>query len=808
MMETVLQDLRYAIRSSLKKPGFVVIVVLALAIGIGANTAIFSVVNAILLRPLPYKNPDRIVMVWMSNGKLGVAEDWHSYPNYVDYRDQNSTFEEVAAFNNRGFNLTGTGEPVLLSGAWSTANLFSVLGVDPQQGRTFTTEEEEPGKDLVAIISYGLWQRRFGADPKVVGQPIQLNGVDRTIIGIMPAGFGFPQKETDVWVPLAARPQLKQARGAFWLKAVGRLKPGVTIAQARSDMGVIANQLLERFPQIMESYGVNLVPLHEQVTGTVRPALLVLLAAVAFVLLIACANVANLLLAKAATREREIAIRTALGATRRRIIRQLLTESVLLALVGGTLGLLLAIWGLDALVAISPANIPRLDQIHIDGRVLAFTLTVSLVTGVLFGLVPALQASKPDLNESLKEGGRGSAGSRRGRRIRSLLVVSEIALSLVLLIGAGLLIKSFIHLQKFDLGFNPNNLLTLRVQLGGAKYRQDPPVVNFFQQAIERMQNVPGVEAVGGISSVFLSDTPNSTNFTIEGRPFPTGAESIEAPLDSATPDYFKAMGIPLIKGRFFDDHDRDGSLRVAIVNETFVKRFFEGEDPLGKRYCYGQPNGDKTQWWTIVGVVGDMRRTGFDKDVRPETFMPQNQSPEIALTIVARTAGDPASYAPALRDAVWSVDKDQPVFDIKTMDATLVEMTAQRRFNMLLLGIFAAVALILAAVGIYGVMSYSVTQRMHELGVRIALGASARDVLRLVIGYAMRLALVGVGMGLLAAFFLTHLMGSLLYGVSATDPATFLLISSLLTGVSLAASYVPARRAMNVDPMIALRYE
>jgi len=807
-METVLQDLRYAIRASLKKPAFIAIVVLALAIGIGANTAIFSVVNAILLRPLPYKNPDRISMVWMDNRKLAVEQDWHSYPNYVDYRDQSTTFEDIAAFNDRSFNLTGTGEPVRVIGAWSTANLFPVLGVEPIQGRTFTVEEEEPGKDLVAVISYGLWQRRFGGDPNLVGQPVSLNGVDRTVVGIMPAGFAFPLKETDVWVPLAVSPRGKQARSSFSLKAVGRLKPGVTMQQARADMGAIADHLVEQFPQIMESYGVNLVPLHEQVTGKVRTALLLLLAVVAFVLLIACANVANLLLARAASREREIAIRTALGASRRRIVRQLLTESLLLAVVGGGLGLLLALWGLHALVAISPANTPRLDQIGIDGKVLAFTLTVSLLTGVVFGLVPALQASKPDLNESLKEGGRGSSGGVRGRRIRSLLVVAEIALSLVVLICAGLLIKSFIHLQKFDMGFNPNNLLTMRVQLPGTKYREPAQLVNFFQQVFQRMENVPGVQSVGAISDIFLSDTPSSTNFTIEGRPLTTGADSIEVPLDAVTTNYFKVMGIPLLKGRVFDERDRMDSLPVAIINDTFAKRFFEGEDPIGKRYCYGQPDGDKTRWLTIVGIVGDMRRTGFDKAVRPETFLAQDQDPDNALTIVARTTGDPASFADALRSEVWAVDKDQSVFNIKTMDATLVEMTAQRRFNTLLLGIFAAVAMILAAVGIYGVMSYSVTQRLHELGIRIALGASARDVLRLVVGQAMRLALIGIGAGLIAAFLFTHLMASLLYGVSATDPATFLLISSLLTGVSLVASFVPARRAMKVDPMVALRYE
>ena len=807
-METFLQDMRYALRTLLKRPAFTVIVVLALALGIGANTAIFSVVNAILLRPLPYKNPDRIVMVWMDNHKLGVDQDWHSYPNYSDYRDQSSTFEDVAAFNDRSFNLTGTGDPVRVVGAWTTANLFQVLGVDPILGRAFSGEEETPGKDLVAVLSYGLWQRRFGSDPNVIGQPISLNGVDRTIVGVMPPTFRFPEKTTELWIPLAAGPQLKQARGSFWLKAVGRLKPGVTLQQARADMGAIASHLVEQFPGIMANYGVNLVPLHEQVTGNVRTALLVLLAAVAFVLLIACANVANLLLARAASREREIAIRTALGASRRRIVQQLLTESALLGLLGGVVGLILAIWGLDALKALSPATIPRLDQIGVDGRVLGFTFAMSLLTGFIFGLVPALQASKPDLNETLKEGGRGATGGARGRRIRGSLVVSEIALSLVLLIGAGLLIKSFIHLQRFDLGFNPNNLLTMRVQLPGSKYRENKQVVNFFDQLLPRMESVPGVQGVGGISEMFLTDTPNSTGFTIEGRPVQSAADSIEVPIDSVTTNYFQAMGIPLLKGRVFDERDQIDAPLVVIINKTFAEQFFTGEDPIGKRFMYGQPDGANPPWMTIVGVVGDMRRTGFDRAVRPETFLPEKQQPDNRLTLVARTAGDPASFAGALRDAVWSVDKDQAVYDIKTMDSTLAEMTSQRRFNMLLLGLFAAVALVLASVGIYGVMSYSVAQRTHEIGIRIALGADRRDVLRLIVGQAMGLALVGIGAGLVAAFSLTRLMASLLYGVSATDPAIFTMIAVILTGVALGASFIPARRALKVDPMIALRYE
>ena len=804
-MEILLQDLRYGVRMLRNKPAFTMIVVLALAIGIGANTAIFSVVNAILLRPLPYKNADRISMIWMDNPKLGVSQDWHSYPNYIDYKDQNQSYEDMAAFNDRSFNLTGTGDPVRVVGVWTTASMFSVLGVEPALGHTFTEAEEEPGKDLVVVLSNGLWQRRFGGDPGIVGQPISMNGVNRTVLGVMPASFTFPEKKTELWIPLAINPERKQARNAISYKAVGRLKPGVTIEQARADMGAIAKRLDEQYFQ--SDYGINLVPLHDQETRTVRPALLVLLGAVAFVLLIACANVANLLLARAALREREVAIRVALGAGRSRIIRQVLTESALLSLVGGAAGLLLAVWGLRLLVALSPADIPRLDQTGIDGRVLAFTLGISLITGLIFGIAPALQSSKSDPNESLKEGGRGSTGGVGGRRVRNLLVVSEIALSLILLIGAGLLIKSFMRLQQFEFGFNPDNLLTMRVQLPGSKYKDGKQVINFYQQLLERMEAVPGVQSVGAIASVFITDTPSSTNFSIEGRPVPVGVEAIEVPLDSISPSYFKVMGIPLLRGREFDNRDVEGAPLVVIINDTFARRFFPGEDPIGKRFVYGSPD-PRSPWITIVGVVGDMRRTGFDRAVRPETFLPEAQNPDNALTIIARTAADPASFAGALRNEVWSIDKDQSVYDIKTMHQTLSEMMSQRRFNMLLLGLFAAVALTLAAVGIYGVISYSVTQRSHEIGIRIALGAQSGDVLKMVVGQGMLLTGIGVATGLIAAFALTQLMSSLLFGVSAADPVTFVLISLLLTGVALIACLVPARRATRVVPMVALRYE
>ena len=805
-MEILVQDLRYTVRMLLKKPAFTAIVVLALAIGIGANTAIFSVVNAILLRPLPYKDFDRISMIWMDNPKLGVKEDWHSYPNYVDYKQQNQVYEDMAAFNNRSFNLTGTGEPIRTLGAWNTASLFSVLGVPPAVGRVFTEDEEEPGKDLVVVLSNGLWRSRFGSDPNIIGQSISMNGANRTVIGVMPSGFSFPDKTTEVWVPLALSPQRKQARSVISFQAVGRLKPGVSMAQASADMSAIAKRLDEQYSR--SDYGVNLVLLRDQETRSVKPALLVLLGAVAFVLLIACANVANLLLARAATREKEIAIRVALGARRSRIVRQLLTESAVLGLTGGAAGLLMAVGGLKVLVALSPGDIPRFDQAGIDGRVLVFTLAVSLLTGLIFGLVPSLQTSKPDLNSTLKEGGRGTTGGAGGVRVRNLLVVSEIALSLVLLLGAGLLIRSFIRLQQFDLGFNPDNLATMRIQLPGSKYREPAQVDAFYKQLLERIEALPGVQSVGAISAVFLDDTPNSTNFSIEGRPVPTGTDAIEVPLDSVSSGYFRTMGIPLQRGREFDERDVRGSTPVVIVNETFARRFFPDEDPLGKRFVYGGAGPDNNEWITIVGVVGDMRRTGFDRPVRPETFLPQSQNPSGTLTIVARTAGKPESLSGTLRAEVWAVDRDQSVFDLKTMHQTLSEMSSQRRFNMLLLGVFAALALTLAAVGIYGVMSYSVAQRTHEIGIRMALGARGNDVLGMVVRRGMVLASAGIGVGLIGAIALTRLMSSLLYGVSATDPLTFVVIPMVLAAVALGACFVPARRATKVDPMIALRYE
>jgi predicted permease len=801
-METFIHDLRYAVRTLLKKPGFAAIVVLALGIGIGANTAIFSVVNGVLLRPLPYPEPDRIVMVWMNNTRMKVDQDIHSYANYVDYRDQNQSFEQIAAYSGVSLNLIGSGDPERVIGAMSTSNLFSVLGVQPMMGRVYTVEEEEPGRDQVVVLGYGLWKRRFGGDPDIVGQTISLSDVKREVIGVMPASFRFPHKDAELWAPLAVDPNRRSNRGGFSYYAIGRLKPDVSLEQARADMSSIADQLQQQYPNIMEGYGVNLVPLHEQVVGKTRLALLVLLGAVVFVLFIACANVANLLLARSAVREREIAIRMALGAGRRRLIRQLLTESSLLALLGGAAGLLIANWGLKALIALSPEDTPRLDQITIDRRVLLFTLAVSLLTGLLFGLAPALQASKPDLNESLKEGGRSSTGGVQGRRIRSALVIFEVALSLVLLIGAGLMVKSFM-----SLGFKPDRLFTMNLQLSRSRY-QGRLGQAFYRQLIERTEALPGVESAGAITGMFIDALPNSGNFTVEGRPPVPAAEEVEAPVDFVTPGYFRTMGIPLLQGRDVEERDDPDSAPVVVINNTFAQRFWPGEDPLGKRFKFGGPD-SPAPWLSIVGVVADMRRTGYDAEVRCEAFLPYSQRSFIGFMIlVVRARADPRSIIPAVRDAVWAIDPNQPISHIKTMDQTLDEMISQRRLNMVLFGIFAATAMMLAAVGVYGVISYSVTQREHEMGIRMALGARGADVIQLVLFQGLRLTLAGVGLGLIGALLLTRVMSSLLYLVSATDTWTFAIIPMLLAGVALAASFIPARRATKVDPMVALRYE
>lgn len=802
-------DLRYALRGFARSRGFTTVAVLTLALGIGATTAIFSVVNAVLLRPLPFPEPDRLVNVWMDNRRMQMPEDIHSRANFEDLRARNRSFVELAGFTGGGMNLTGgcaesECEPRRIAGSAATGPLWRVLGVTPILGRTFGEAEETPGSDAVVVLSHSLWTQQFGADSAIVGRPIRLNGRERTVIGVMPPSFRFPNAETQAWIPLAQSADERQSRGQFFLYAIGRLRPGVSVEAARADLAAIARQLEEEFPANRD-LGTHLVPLEEQVVGkSTRTALWVMLAAVAAVLLIASANVANLMLSRAAVREREIGVRLALGAGRRRLVRQLLTESLALAALGAAAGLAVAWAGLRVLIALAPADLPRLDGVGLDAPVLAVTLAVTLFSGVAFGLVPALQASGFSLSLSLREGGRGGTASRGGQRLRRALVGAQIAIVVVLLTASGLLIRSFLALQATDLGFRPDRLLTADLALPGAKYQQPASRVAFFERVFERLRADPGVVGVAAIRDIFLSTTPNSTTFTIEGRERTPDIANVEVPLDPVTPEYFQVMGIPLVAGRSFSAID-DSASAVAIINETMARKFWPQGDALGKRFKYG---GEQSQapWLTIVGIVGDMRRTGFDAPVRYETFYPYAWGPATRMQLVIRTRGEPTSAIRVLREAVREVDAEQPVHGIGTMDSRLGDMMAARRFAMVLLGTFAALALVLGVVGVYGVTSYLVAQRVREMGVRMALGASGQQVVSLVMRQGMTVAVVGLIGGLTGAFLTTRLLGALLYGVSPRDVFTFTAVAVALLLATLIANWVPARRAARIDPLVALR--
>ena len=801
-VEAFLKDGRYGLRMLRSHPGFTLTAVVTLALGIGANTAIFSVASGVLLRPLPYPDAEQIAMVWMDNARINLREDWHSYPNYVDYRDQSTTFAHMAVFNNTARIFTDGGEPERILGAHSSANLFDVLGVRPMHGRTYADAEGEPGSTPVIVLSHGLWHRRYGGRLDLVEKPIEINGRAARVIGIMPPGFAFPGKDTAYWVPTPINEQLRTSRGSLWLQVVGRMKPGATIAQAQSDLLRVNGGILERFAG-QKGYSVYVQSHYDQLVGRIRPAVMVLLGAVGFVLLIACTNVANLLLARASTRERELALRAAIGAGRGRIIRQLLTESVLLSAIGGIAGLGLAWLGLNALLAAAPADLPRLDQIRIDGRVLGFTLGLAVATGLLFGLAPAIQTAGADPGRTLKEGGRGTTA--RGQSLRRGLVVLEVALAVVLLVGAGLMIRSFINVQRVDLGFAPERVLTARVALFGPSYQAASRVVDFYREVVTRTAAAPGIAGAAAVGTLFLSATPNSTNFSIEGRPDFTPEESVEVPVDAITPNYFSVMGVPLLSGRFFDDRDVEGAPAAVIINDTMARMFWSGESPIGRRMKYGRLD-SQGPWMTIVGVVGDSRRTGLDAVVRPETYLPHAQSPAGGMTLVVRTAGAPETAVPALRNVVRSIDPTIPLFATRSVEDLLGDMTAQRRLNTLLLSVFGAVAAIVAAVGVYGVLAYSVQQRRRELGVRIALGATAGTLLRLVLREGLTLAGLGLVLGLVGALALGRLLTSLLYDVSATDPATLAAIAGVAALTALLACLVPAMRAVRVDPTTALR--
>ena len=806
------QDLRYGLRALRRDRGFSAVAILTLALGIGATTAIFSVLDAVVLRPLPYPDAERLAMVWMDNRRQGISEDIHSWLNYSDLRAQNEVFVDLAAFTESGYNLTGgcVGdgcEPERVAAALSTANLFTVLGVSPLVGRAFTADEESEGRDGVVLIAHGLWVRQFGADPGIVGRTIRLNGRERLVVGVMPRRFAFPTSETDVWVPLALPQDFREARYSFGLDVVGRLRDGVTLERAQADMDAIMNRLVEQY-EPLRGLGINLVALPEQVVGpTLRTALWVMLAAVGAVLLVACANVANLLLSRASVRAREVGVRLALGASRGRLVRQLLTESALLAALGGLLGLALAWGGLRLLTSLAPADIPRLDEVSVNGVVLAVALGLVLVTAIAFGLVPALRASRENLTESLREGGRGGTTGGGGLRVRRVLVAAQIALVVVLLAGAGLLVRSFVALQQVHLGFRPDHLLTVRIALPVAKYEREGQRVAFFDDLVERVRGLPGVRGAGAISAVFISKTPRSTTITIEGRPRTPDIANAEIPLDGVTRDYFRVMDMPIVRGRSFTAQDRAGAPDVVIVNAAMARRFWPNEDAVGKRFKYGG-DGSDGPWMTVVGVVGDMRRTGYDAAVRYESFLPFAQYTPAQMTLVVRTTGDPLALAGGVRGVVRELDSDLPVYDVRSMDQLLGEMIAQRRFSMALLATFAALALVLGLVGVYGVTSYFVAQRTREVGLRIALGAPPPQLVRMVVRQGMGVAAAGIVLGVLGALAATRLMAGLLYGVSPTDLPTLAVVVALLAAATLLANWIPARRAARVDPLVALRTE
>jgi putative ABC transport system permease protein len=802
-LEAFLQDLRYGARRLVAAPAFALIAIVTLALGIGANTAIFSVAAAVLLRPLPYPAADRLTMVWMDNARINLREDWHSYPNYLDYQSRNSTFDGMAVFNRRFLTITGSGEPERVEGAHGSANLFDVLGVRPMLGRTYSREEEEGGA-MVVVLSHRLWQRRFGARPDAVGSTIMLNGASREVIGVMPERFGFPSITTELWVPTPAIKDLRSARNSLWLQVIGRRKPGVTVPQAQADLDRINGAILQEFPQ-QKGYGVHLVDYREHIVGNVRPVLLALLGAVGFVLLIACTNVANLLLARAATREREVALRAALGAGRGRIVRQLLTESLLLALLGGAAGLALGWAGVNALIAAAPANLPRLTDITMDGRVLAFTTGIAILTGLLFGLVPAIQTARTDPVHTLKEGGRGTTGL--GRTLRRGLVVIEVALAVVLLVGAGLMIRSLVRMQRLDIGMRTDHVLSARVSLSGERYREEAASALFFSRLVERAAALPGVESAATIGTVFLTATPSSTNFSIEGRPDFRPEDAVEIPFDAITPDYFRVLQVPLLEGRFFDRRDAAESTPVVIINETMARMFWPGESPIGRRIKYGQLS-SRGPWITIVGIVTDTRRTGYEAAVRPETYLPLAQAPDTAMQLLVRTSGEPMSLVSSIRSIVREIDPVVPLEKVRPLDDEVAEMTAGRRLNTTLFALFGAIAAVLAAVGIYGVIAGSVALRTRELGVRVALGATGGSILRMVLVEGLWLVGTGLVLGLAASLALSGTMAKLLYQVHPTDAATLASIAALTLVVALIASLVPAVRAFRVDPVTALRAE
>jgi putative ABC transport system permease protein len=809
-MENLMRDIRYGFRSLLKRPGATVVALVTLALGIGVNTAIFSAVDSVLLRPLPLKDPERVTSIWERTLRDGINQNEVAPANFFDLRNQNQVFEGIGAHGPQDLNLTGGGEPERLNGELVTANVFSILGVEPALGRTFLPDEDQTGREQVVVLSDALWQRRFNRDPSIVNRNITLNGESFTVVGVMPRGFFFPARETELWIPWAMEPEQASGRGDHYLRLVARLKPGTTLEQANADVESIAQRLSIEYPRTNEGLGFVVHSLHQDYVGNLRLPILVLFAAVGLVLLIACANVANLLLAQATTRRREIAIRIALGARRWTIVRQLLIESLLLAGGGGLLGVLGAVWGVQALSKLLPENLSKLQDVNIDTRVLLFTLGVSALTAIVFGGAPALLAARAKPGETLGDVARDAAGGSSGRHVRRVLVVSEVALAVVLLVSAGLLIRSFQLLRQVDKGFTTENLLTMHMVLPMPKYGKPEARRAFYDEVLRRIEELPGIDSAGVITFLPLSFNGMNFSFSVEGRPTPSDMKLPFALYRVVSPHYFDAMGVTLQRGRFFDAHDTAGSQLVTLISRQLAAQHWPNEDPIGKRIKIG-PLDSPNQWLTVVGVVADVRQAELYGDPRMDLYVPYAQERRGFVTprdLVVRTKGDATSVAGAVRQAIWSVDKDQPVSNVRTMDQVFAAAISKERFQALLLGLFAALALVLACVGLYGVISYSVAQRTHEIGVRVALGAQPVDVLRLMIRQGMTLTLVGLIVGIAAGSVATRVLSDMLYGVSTTDPLTFVGVPAFLLLVAFVACYIPARRATRIDPLVALRYE
>jgi len=810
-MQTLLKDVQYGFRMLLKNPGTTAVAMLALSLSIGANTAIFSVVNSVLLRPLLYQDAERLVVVWSTHLSKGIQQELISPPDFKDWVEQNRVFDRIAAIRAQASVVTGGELPERVETAVVSTSVFELLGVKAALGRTFFAEEDQPGRNRVAVISQGLWKSRFGGDMNVLGKSLTVDGNSVMVIGVMPAGFRLLDIPSDLWMPYSPDAKELALRGIRTLKVIARLKPGIAPEQADADMGSVANRLEQQYADVDGGFGVRIVSLRQQLVGDIRTTLWTLLGAVAFVLLIACANVANLLLARAGSREKEVAIRTALGANPFRLARQLLTESVLLSVTSGMVGVLLAYGSVAMLTRLGPPDLTRAGAIVIDWRVLVFTLLVAMATGILFGLAPAVTSMKADVNSVLRTSGRSNTGSHGRAKVRSLLVISEVACCVVLLIGAGLLLRSFMRLQSVNPGFRTDHVLSMQIALPKSRY-SGLNVALFYKQLIERLQTLPGLQQAGVARDLPFSGGDASLNFVIENAAVLSTSEQPRAKYRAVSADYFSALGIPLVRGRYFNQADGEKTPGVVIINATTARRFWPGQDPIGKRIKAGF---DESQWCTIVGIVGDVKHRGLDSESNAETYYHYLQVPPVwmnfvegTMTIVLRTRTDPAWMIAAARHEVQKLDKNQPVFNVKTVEELLHSSVAQPRFRTLLLGIFAGVAMLLAGTGLYGVIAYSVSQRINEIGVRIALGAQKSDVLKLIVGHGAQLAGIGIGIGLMAAVGLMRIISKLLFGVDGTDPLTFAAMAALLLTVALAASYIPARKAIKLNPIAALRHE